>query len=254
MLNRGNISIEISKQISNLPWQHVFVSDKPAESCLISNKTKEGNYSFPLYLYTDSPQRSLDYIKPISNLDKNIIKLLFSNINKYKWVDNNQDKKVDDNYINPSSVFDYIYAILNSPTYRERYKHFLKSDFPRVPKPKDKNSFWELVKLGGRLRQLHLLEATELSNFNTTYPIIGENIIEIVEYREGKVFINNSQYFGNVLKGTWEFYIGGYRPAQKWLKDRKGKKLFYEDIIHYQKIITALAKTIEIQKQIDQVK
>jgi hypothetical protein len=49
---------------------------------------------------------------------------------------------------------------------------------------------------------------------------------------------------------AWEFYIGGYQPAQKWLKDRKGRILSYEDIQHYQKIIVALAQTDILMKEI----
>ena len=108
------------------------------------------------------------------------------------------------------------------------------------------------MKLGRELRELHLLESPKVSKFITTYPIAGSDTVEKKpEYKEGKVFINDEQYFGNVPEAAWNFWIGGYQPAQKWLKDRKGRTLTNEDIEHYQKIIVALVETDRIMQQID---
>jgi hypothetical protein len=52
---------------------------------------------------------------------------------------------------------------------------------------------------------------------------------------------------------AWEVYIGGYQPAQKWLKDRKDRELSFEDILHYQKIIVALSETDRLMKAIDEI-
>jgi len=67
------------------------------------------------------------------------------------------------------------------------------------------------------------------------------------------VYINDAQYFDNVPRIAWEFYIGGYQPAQKWLKDRKGRVLAFEDIMHYQKMIVALSETDRLMKEVDAV-
>jgi predicted helicase len=146
---------------------------------------------------------------------------------------------------------DYVYGILHSPSYRERYVDFLKSNFPRVPKAKDSNQFWQIVGLGARLRKLHLLDDHELNNLVTTYPVNGPSAVERVAFNDNKVWINDTQYFGNVSKVVWDFYVGSYQPAQKWLKDRKNMKLSNEDIVHYQKIIKVLVETDKIMKQID---
>ena len=162
----------------------------------------------------------------------------------------------------PMDILDYIYAVLYSPAYREKYTEFLKIDFPRVPYPKDKKIFWYLVKLGTELRQIHLLESSIVEKYITTYPQDGNNIItrrirqkdfEITGDKKGfgRVWINDEQYFDKVPVIAWEFYIGGYQPAQKWLKDRHGRTLSYEDIMHYQKIIVALTETDRIMKEID---
>jgi predicted helicase len=154
---------------------------------------------------------------------------------------------------NPENTFGYVYAVLYSPDYREKYKEFLKIDFPRVPYPKDKKTFEQLAKFGKELRELHLMESPKLNNLITLFNVEGTDIVEKIEYKNGSVYINDTQCFGNVPEVAWNFYIGGYQPAQKWLKNRKGRELTSDDIEHYQKIIVALIETDKIQKEIDRV-
>jgi predicted helicase len=172
----------------------------------------------------------------------------------------------------PIDILDYIYAVLHSPTYREKYKEFLKIDFPRVPYPKAPSPseraggevFWQLVKLGAELRQIHLLESPIVEKFITQYPIGGDNKVGKIVYKNNRVYINYEkasplgrleglQYFDHVPEVAWNFYIGGYQPAQKWLKDRKDRTLEFDDILHYQKIIVALTETDRIMKEIDKI-
>ena len=162
----------------------------------------------------------------------------------------------------PIDVLDYIYAVLHSPAYREKYKEFLKIDFPRIPFPTSPlpspqeraqavDRFWKLVKLGGEIRQIHLLESPVVEEYITQYPEDGNNMVVKTKYENGRVYINDTQYFDNVPETAWNFYIGGYQPAQKWLKDRKDRALEFEDILHYQKIIVALAETDRIMSIIN---
>ena len=162
----------------------------------------------------------------------------------------------------PIDILDYIYAVLHSPSYREKYKEFLKIDFPRVPYPKDKETFWQLVNFGGELRQIHLLESPIVENYITQYPEDGNNMVvkpRMVHVETHglasvhRVYINDTQYFDHVPEVAWNFYIGGYQPAQKWLKDRKERKLEFDDILHYQKIIVALSETDRLMKEIDNI-
>jgi predicted helicase len=153
----------------------------------------------------------------------------------------------------PIDILDYIYAVLHSPAYREKYKEFLKIDFPRVPYPKDAETFWRLVKLGGEIRQIHLLDTPTVNQFITGYPVGGGNDVTKIEKRGDNVFINQVQHFSGVPTTAWNFYIGGYQPAQKWLKDRKGRQLNFDDIQHYQKIIVALTETDRLMKEIDEI-
>ena len=153
--------------------------------------------------------------------------------------------------ITPEDVFDYVYAVLHSPDYRKKYKEFLKIDFPRIPYPEDKKQFKSLIAFGKELRSIHLFESPKLNRLITTYSEDGSDIIEEVKYKDKKVFLNKNQYFGNVPEEAWNFWVGAYQPAQKWLKDRKGRTLTNEDIEHYQKMIVALAETDQIMKEID---
>ena len=152
-------------------------------------------------------------------------------------------------------LLDYIYGILHSPSYREKFNEFLKVDFPRIPYPTDANKFRRIAEIGGELRRVHLMEAS--LPLVTEFNVSGSNKVEAIKITDGgdglcKVWINDEQYFDNVPRVAWEFYIGGYQPAQKWLKDRKGMTLEWDDVMHYQRIISALCKTNELMSKIDE--
>jgi predicted helicase len=233
------------------------------------------DYVFPLYLYPEtSGQQSTEQTaerKP--NLNPAIVQEIADGLG-LEFVPEKGTKdainRVSTVTFAPIDILDYIYAVLHSPTYREKYKEFLKIDFPRVPYPKAPSPseraggevFWQLVKLGGELRQIHLLESPVVEKPITQYPIDDQalkNLVSKISFVSkqsagfGDVYINENQFFGNVSEVAWNFYIGGYQPAQKWLKDRKGRELSMEDIFHYQKIIVGLTETDRIMKKIDEI-
>lgn len=154
----------------------------------------------------------------------------------------------------PIDILDYIYAILYSPAYREKHHRLLETDFFEIPYPADSTAFWQYAKWGGDLRQIHLLECPAVENRITQYPVDGDNKVEKIAYLDGKVFINATQYFNDVPTVAWEFYMGNYQPAQKWLGERKGRALEKDEIKHFQKIIVALAETDRIMKEIGKIK
>jgi predicted helicase len=236
----------------NLAYKDVFITKNIYDAHSIGS----ASYSFPLYLYPETnAQQTIDQNnerKP--NLNIEIVNQIAKDLGlQFASEKTNNLPLTTNNYFAPIDILDYIYAVLHSPTYREKYKEFLKIDFPRVPYPKDANTFWQLVALGSEIRQIHLLESPIVSTYITQYPIDGENVVTKPKYENGKVFINDTQYFDNVPQVAWEFYIGGYQPAQKWLKDRKGRTLEFDDILHYQKIIVALTETHRLMKEIDKV-
>ncbi|MCL2294228.1 MAG: N-6 DNA methylase [Spirochaetes bacterium] len=237
----NNLAINLCKQFkTGETYQHILISNKIIESCYVSNRTSEITSTFPLYLYPekDELQGNDKDTERFPNLNPEIVAEIEKQLGRA---------------IEPLELFDYIYTVLHSPKYREKYKEFLKIDFPRVPYPKNDKLFKKLEELGGQLRKLHLLEDVKIIKDLASYPVDGTNEITKIQFADNKVFINETQFFDNVPLLAWEFYIGGYQPAQKWLKDRKSRTLNFEDILHYQKIIHVLKSTFEIMQEIDQV-
>jgi hypothetical protein len=226
IVGHENISLLTSRMIPpNQNFDRVFATRNISDIHAASDQT----YVFPLYLYADDGSR-------VPNLNRKIVDRITSVIGKEP---------------SPQDIFDYLYATLHSPSYREKYKEFLRIDFPRIPYPTSAHEFELLVGNGGELRALHLLESPKLSQLITTYPVAGSNLVEALSYKDGKIFINTNQYFGNVPEDAWNSHIGGYLPAQKWLKDRKGCILSNDDIEQYQKVIIALVETARIMREID---
>ena len=230
--NNTNHAIIVGRQgqvCGNETWNLVFITD-----CIDDFNVfyRGGGYTFPLYLYKDefgTEQR-------------------IPNINAEEWQKFNNAVGRD---TTPEELLDYIYAVLYSPMYRERYKEFLKVDFPRIPLPHSAEEFEYFVVLGQQLIDLHLMKNANNWTLETKFPESGSQKVEQASRKEDKIFINDTQYFSNVSDIAWNFYIGGYQPAQKWLKDRKGCILSYDDLMHYRQIIQALCETDKIMKDID---
>lgn len=198
------------------------------------------SYAFPLYLYP-SPSE-LDQTRRV-NFDA----ALYAKLRKLAA----HPARGEPDEV---AVFDYIYGVLHCPAYRETYAEFLKIDFPRIPWPPSPDVFWDVSDKGGQLRRLHLMEPAAIGDMPC--PFVGDeregrSKVEKVEYRDGAVWINAHQRFENAPAVSWGFYIGGYQPAQKWLKDRKGRALDYADVQHYQRILKILAETDRIMKTIE---
>ena len=273
-LKGENIGLLLEKIMmnKNSPYKDIFVTNKVYDGHSIGS----ASYSFPLYLYPEkTEQLSLGQHSPPlegqgvvrkPNLNMDIVNKIAKDLQCLFVEDDNICVDLSAEYkdtIYPANILDYIYAVLHRPTYREKYKEFLKIDFPRVPYPKDLTTFNKLTELGSQLRKLHLLESDVIENYITQYPIDGNNIVTKPRFVNspsqeglgvvGKVYINDTQYFDIVPEVAWNFYIGGYQPAQKWLKDRKERTLEFDDILHYQKIIVALTETDRLMKEIDKV-
>jgi predicted helicase len=257
-----NLALIVPRQTTQ-DYRHNFITNKIFEGNITASAKLFGTGNgFPLYIYPETNgQQTIEQTEERTpNLKAEIVNQIAENLG----LTFTNEKETTENTFSPIDILDYIYAVLHSPTYREKYKEFLKIDFPRVPYPKDQYTFWQLVKLGGEIRQTHLLESPKVEQYITQYPIDGDNEVSrkitkgspgYVADSEtfGKVYINDTQYFDNVPQVAWEFYIGGYQPAQKWLKDRKGRKLEFDDILHYQKIIVALTETDRLMREIDEI-
>jgi len=260
MFTKDNVSLICPKQVPEKEKAGAYISKfiSGHKTCSAYNI----NNVFPLYTYaTSNPQKSIEEsTERIPNLNQEIVAQIAKSID-LKFTN---EKETSKSTFSPIDILDYVYATLYSNIYREKYKEFFKIDFPRVPYPQGIKKFWQLVKLGGEIRQIHLLESPKLEDYISTYPIGGDNIItskigkkdwELIDVENGlgRIWINDGQYFDNIPTAVWETYIGGYQPAQKWLKDRKDRTLEFEDILQYQKILVALSETERLMKEIDKI-
>ena len=264
--NYGLCLIRINSRDEGLT---VFITDKITDKTLLSSKDNAN--VFPLYLYpTDGEEKLGETRKP--NLDEKIWHKIDACLDECHSGGQGPIESMDpieasplqgDNpshTTTPEQIFDYIYGVLHTPSYREKYKEFLKIDFPRIPYPENKEDFERIVSIGNKLRKMHLME--EIPPQATSFDIEGDNTVSEIRFEKeipdqvgddisGKVYINKAQYFANVPELAWNFYIGGYQPAQKWLKDRKNRTLTYDDISHYRKIIAILIETHSLMQELD---
>ena len=251
LLTPGNIAMVVGKQCVD-DWKYAFITDSVTNFNYIATAGRLGaGYVFPLYLYKEN----LGKKERIVNLNKELYDRIAKGLNYLPCYDDNVliDPISDYNgVLYPQALFDYIYAVLHSPSYRERYKEFLKIDFPRIPYPTDWEKFRDLAELGEELRQLHLMEDLP-SKTGVTFPVAGSLQVDCYRWQDNRVYINAEQYFAGVPESAWNFYIGGYQPAQKWLKDRKGMTLSFEDVKHYGRIIYVLQQTERIMQEIDDI-
>ena len=275
MLPSGeNVGLHLCRQIVSDSWQHILVTDHITDDCYVSNKTRERGYTLPLYLYptvssATGGQAAWLHTSPwppdahgrVPNLNPQFVADVEQRLGlKFAWGD------VSGEGFTPEDVFHYIYAIFHAPAYRSRYAEFLKIDFPRVPITSDPALFWRLVALGRELVALHLLDADAapaLLKPITRFPVAGDGLVEKGHPRydaaHRRVYISadnaktgkQGQYFADVPPEVWDFQVGGYQPCQKWLKDRVGRKLTYDDLTHYQRIVVALSETIRLMAEID---
>jgi len=255
---QDNLSILLSKKIDKPRWDDVFITNKIADGHSASART----YIFPLYLYEPHKkfifkgQKHLDIKGTQKELDG-------QKRDKKSNIKDEIIKKLSDTYkkqIIPEQIFYYIYGILYSNIYRQKYNEFLKIDFPKIPFTKNEKVFSKISELGKELVELHLLKSPKLEKPIAQFPIstgniLKDNRVEKREYqeKEKRIYINEKQYFENIESEIWNYYIGGYQVLDKWLKDRIDKVLSPEDIEHYLKVITTLEYTISLQKQIDKI-
>ena len=256
---KSNLALVALRRPRNEMTGNFFVVSGLTDKCIISSL--DNAQVCPLYVYpsygqkaplfdNDAPTNSPSGRNP--NLFPKFIEDFSARL-KMKFInDGKGDRKKT---FGPEDIFSYMYAVFYSPTYRSRYAEFLKMDFPRLPLTSNPELFCNLCALGNELVALHLME--KHGKKITGYPIAGDNTVEPLRYTEpqdnakGRVWINTTQYFDGVPKEVWEFQVGGYQVCAKWLKDRKGRKLTYDDLTHYQQIVSALSETIKLMEIID---
>lgn len=243
MLNGENLALVTPRRVEYLgEWQHALVSNGISEHVAVSLKTID--YQFPLYLYPDTQRVDLFSSLESQEHQPNLRSQVFSAL-----------AKAYGRQPTPEQVFYYIYAVLYAPAYRERYEDFLRLDFPRIPFTSEAELFSTLAALGEKLAALHLLQSPELDPPACRFEGQGDGSVRKLSYdpQTEQLSINPTQYFAPVPLEVWNYTIGGYQVCEKWLKDRKNRQLSLDEIRTYCRIVTALAHTIKIQEEIDEL-
>lgn len=220
-------------------FKHVFISKYLSDGNFMGDQS----FIYPLFAYPSKEKNALlhaDEGTRQPNIKPEMFKLLNSAYNKE---------------ITPEEIFYYMYAVLYCERYREKYAEFLKIDFPKIPFTNNYELFKNMVEYGSRLVELHLLKSKELNVPIARFQGYGDGKVEKPVYKaqDSHVFINKNQYFEGVSGQLWSYQIGGYQVCEKWLKDRKERTLTLSEIQTYCRIVTAIDKTIEVQKSIDDI-
>lgn len=263
-----NIGLVTSRLTKGEQFAHAQMTDKIVEVICMSPQTSNNGFVFPLWLLPNQVKanESLQSQRH-PNLAADFLAALAQALNSKTTQPHGLPEKVT-----PEQVLAYIYAVLHAPSYRSRYGPFLKSDFPRIPlgvvsqqaaPAIDFVAVWEaLLPLGESLMELHLLKQVP-DALRASFPLQGSNKVEKPRYEapktgtnasnKGRVWINAIQYFDGVPPETWAFKVGGYQVCEKWLKDRKGRELAFDDIKHYGGVVAALTRTRELMLDIDAI-
>lgn len=252
-----NLALCVCRIVTSPVWQHAFITDKITENSYISNRGSESGHVFPLYTYTHPARQDLS-TERAPNLKPAFIKAFSERLGLPQTGQFGMPEG-----ISPENLLAYIYAVLHSPAYRERYYEFLKYGFPRIPLPSDIAHFRRLSTLGQRLIDMHLLNFSRASFSlqdcakNVPAPPWhrfegeGDGVVSKPGYRDGHVWINPTQHFTDVPEAVWDFEIGAYQVCEKWLQDRRGERLSDVELRQYQQILVAVSETLDIMEALD---
>ena len=244
--HEANLALCVCRIVTSPRWQHTLITDKITEKCYISNRGSESGHIFPLYLYPSPEELGLETERSL-NFKPAFLTALSEALGLAQVEPFNLPEGVS-----PEEILAYIYAVLHSPTYRERYYDFLKYDFPRISLPQDIEQFRTLAALGQRLIAWHLLKDVSVPARHR-FEGEGDGVVGRVRYTDGRVWINPIQYFTDVPMEVWGYEIGSYRVCEKWLRDRRGEVLSHADVRRYRAILVSIAETLGVMREIDGV-
>ena len=254
-MQQANVALITARSNKSQQMDHFFCTDAIMETKCGERTTQ--SCMFPLYLYPDPSAKKktmfdVEITEKTANINPRLIVALQKMLGEIATSETPRNDGGTEP-LAPEAIFNYIYAVLYSNVYREKYADFLKRDFPRVPFTRDYELFVKLGGLGQQLVDLHLLKSPVLEVPIAKFEGTGDGKVEKPRFEAGKVWINATQHFDCVPAEVWQYQIGGYQVCDKWLKDRKGRSLSANDIRHYCRVVTALERTIEVQKQIDEL-
>ena len=249
LIGGENIALLTTRTIpANHDFTHAYVSREIVDIHAGGGQT----YVFPLWVLEGEVGKEGAHFR--ANFNEDAAKKIAKRMGM-TYSEDGKGRKAD--IVAPEALFDYIYAVLHRPSYRSRFAEFLRIDYPRIPPAADKAEFRRMSGLGRKLRELHLLESPLLEKAGFPFSGKGGEEVDRAVFAEdangvrGRVFINAKRHFANVPLAAWEYCIGGYHPAQKWLKDRKGRTLSYDEQEHYRRMLAALARSAALVEKLE---
>lgn len=265
---RDNLCLLASRQQGTVGFRHAWIAKNPPNDCVVSTTSREANQAFPLYLYPSTTNKTLplgDDAWPADaahnnrtlNLKPEFIAALSTALRlQFIAVPTGTLQACE---FGPEDVLGYIYAILHCPTYRVQFAEYLRMDFARIPITSDVAQFRQLVTIGKELVELHILNSAAPATLSLRFPLAGSNEVarrhprytEPTADASGRVYINADQFIEGVPEDVWEFRVGGFQVAHKWLNERVGRSLNFDDLTHYQNVLQAIARTIELMADVD---
>ncbi|MDP8211744.1 MAG: type ISP restriction/modification enzyme [Candidatus Zapsychrus exili] len=247
MVDGKNLALITSRMTKGEDFHHVLVSDTLSEVILLSSKTSNNAFAFPLHLQSKKTDLNLG---DFTNFTPHFLDLL---ANKLRLTKDNVTGIPHS--LTAEDIFNYIYCALHSPSYRNRYVESLKIDFPRLPLTSSLELFQKMAKIGSDLVDLHLMKSSKLNNYVTKFISGKSTEVERISWSNDMVCIDKDKSVGfkGVSREIWNFYIGGYQVCEKWLKSRKGRQLSKKEIEHYQKIIVLLSETSGLMSEVDKI-
>lgn len=279
MLHEESLGLISARSNGSSVMDHFLVTDRPTEA-----KTGERtvqSHLFPLYLFANAQETAaaksqFDVSTDATGRTVNLHPGFTADIAAQLGLPYDQDATGDDRtVVGALHVFNYMYAVLSSPGYRERYAEFLRRDFPHVPPTTDPGLFFDLQDAGAELVALHLLHEEALPKSTVTYPVPGSGVVEtgFPKYvapgevppdddqpvEAGRIYLGKgnsrrgtrAQYFDGVLPSTWEWEVGGRQPANDWLQSHRGRTLTEADLDYYERLLGAIARTVEVVARIE---
>ncbi|HXN52998.1 MAG TPA: type ISP restriction/modification enzyme [Candidatus Acidoferrum sp.] len=249
MLAGPNVGLTTSRNVETDEIEHFFCSRYVMGHHAVS--LKEVNFLYPLHLYAEAergPNKPNLFAGSRTNFSPEFLAALATKLDRKPHGPDGLPEGVAG-----EDILGYAYAVFYSPSYRSRYEDFLRRDFPRLPLTSDLALFSELARKGRELISIHVMDSARLNEFATDFSAKGSNKVEAISYdpHKQRVSINSQQYFGSVSEDVWDFTIGGYQLCVQWLQDRKGRKLTYDDVQHWQRIAVAITETMRLTKEID---
>lgn len=238
MINTENIALVTARSNKSGNSTHFYVSTNIVEYKCGERTTNSS--VFPLYECEDGA------FERTPNFNATVLK----KIEKALGLRASESQIDRSRFFSARNLFNYIYACLHSPSYRERYSEFLNRDFPVIPYPQNADIFWQLEEIGNKLISLHLLcecktESPAFSGNDTT--------IDKIAFKDNRVYINKNCYFSDVPEAVYSFIVGGYQPCNRWLRERKGRTLTPEELLMYRSIVLSITETIRVMEELESI-